>query len=103
VIRHVALLTFADGTTDAQVQSIAEALSTLPALIPQLVSYAIGPDLGLNEANASFAVVADCRSVEDYGLYRDHPEHRRIIAELIAPALAGRTGLQYEIPDAANG
>lgn len=97
MIRHIALLTFADGTTDVQVQSIADALSTLPALIPELASYAIGSDLGLNQGNASFAVVADSRSVDDYVVYRDHPEHRRIITQLIAPVLASRVGAQYEI------
>lgn len=97
MIRHIALLTFADGTTDAQVQAIHDALSTLPAQIPELRAYVIGRDLGINEGNASFAVVADCATVDDYVVYRDHPEHRRIIAELIAPILVGRAGAQYEI------
>ena len=97
MIRHIALLTFIEGTTDAQVQAVEDALSTLPARLPQLRAYVIGRDLALNEANASFAVVADFASVDDYIAYRDDPEHRRIIAELIAPILAARTGAQYEI------
>jgi stress responsive alpha/beta barrel protein len=98
VIRHIALLTFTDGTTDAQIDAIERALLTLPALIPELGAYAIGRDLGINDGNASFAVVADCATVDAYVVYRDHPEHRRIIAELIAPVLAARTGSQYELP-----
>ncbi len=97
MIRHIALLTFVEGTTPDQIQAIDDALSTLPGHIPQLQSYAIGRDLGLHAANASFAVVADCKTVDDYLVYRDHPEHQRILAEMIAPVLAARTGAQYEI------
>ena len=78
--------------------AVRDALSELPARLPQLRSYVIGRDLGINEGNASFAVVADFDTVDDYLAYRDDPEHRRIIGELIAPILASRAGAQYEIP-----
>ncbi len=97
MIRHIALLTFLDSATDAQVQAVDDALATLPALIPSLKSYSVGRDLGITEGNASFAVVADCATLDDYIAYRDNPQHRRIIAELIVPILAARTGSQYEI------
>jgi hypothetical protein len=97
VIRHIALLTFVDGATAGQVRAVEDALSTLPARLPVLRSYAIGPDLGLAGGNATFAVTADFATVDDYVVYRDDPEHRRIITELIAPILAGRTAAQYEI------
>ena len=98
MIRHVALLTFVDGATEEQVRAIEEALSTLPARLPQLRAYAIGRDLGINAGNASFAVVAEFANIDDYVAYRDDAEHRRIIAELISPILAARTGAQYDVP-----
>ena len=98
MIRHVALLTFVDGATEEQVRAIEDALSTLPARLPQLRAYAIGRDLGINAGNASFAVVAEFANIDDYVAYRDDPEHRRIIAELISPILATRTGAQYDVP-----
>jgi Stress responsive A/B Barrel Domain len=98
VIRHVALLTFVDGATEEQVRAIEDALSTLPARLPQLRTYAIGRDLGINAGNASFAVVAEFANIDDYVAYRDDAEHRRIIAELISPVLAARTGAQYDVP-----
>ena len=97
MIRHVALLTFVDGATEEQVRAIEEALSTLPARLPQLRAYAIGRDLGINAGNASFAVVAEFANIDDYVAYRDDAEHRRIIAELISPILAARTGAQYDV------
>jgi Stress responsive A/B Barrel Domain len=98
VIRHVALLTFVDGATEGQIRAIEDALTTLPSRLPQLCSYAIGRDLAINAGNASFAVVAEFANVDDYVAYRDDTEHRRIIAELISPILAARTGAQYDIP-----
>ena len=97
MIRHIVLLTFVAGTTDAQVQAVEDALSPLPARLPQLRAYVIGRDLAINEGNASFAVAADFASIDDYIAYRDDAEHRRIIAEVISPILAARTGAQYEI------
>jgi hypothetical protein len=61
-----------------------------------LRAYTFGRDAGLNPGQASFAVVADFDTVVDYLEYRDDPEHRRIIAELITPILAARTAAQYE-------
>ena len=97
MIRHIALLTFVDGATAEQIRAVEDALSTLPARLAVLQSYAIGPDLRLADGNAAFAVTADFATVDDYVVYRDDPEHRRIITELIAPILAGRSTAQYEI------
>jgi hypothetical protein len=97
VIRHIALLTFTEETTDAEVRAIEDALSALPGRLPQLLAYTIGRDLGVNDGNAGFAVVADFATVDDYLAYRDDAEHRRIITELIAPALAARAGAQFEM------
>lgn len=97
MIRHIVLLTFVDTATDEQIQAVADGLSRLPARLPQLQSYLIGRDLRLNDTNATFAVTADFATVDDYVVYRDDPEHRRIIAEHISPILANRTAAQYEI------
>ena len=97
MIRHIALLTFVPGTTDEQVGVLEEAMSHLPERLPKIRSYKYGRDVGLNEGQASFAVVADFDNVADYVEYRDDTEHRRIVSALIAPILASRTATQYEI------
>jgi hypothetical protein len=97
VIRHVSLLTFTPDATGAQVDAISQALSTLPARLPNLRAYSFGRDARINPDQANFAVVADFDNVDDYLAYRDDPEHRRILTELIAPILASRTAAQYEI------
>jgi hypothetical protein len=46
--------------------------------------------------NFDFAVVADFENAESYRAYRDHPAHRAVIAECIAPIRADRASVQYE-------
>jgi hypothetical protein len=97
VIRHVSLLKFNDGTSDAQVDAIAAALADLPGRLPQLTHYAYGRDIAINNGNYDFAVVAECDTVEGYLGYRDDPEHQRILRELIGPVLASRAAVQYRV------
>ena len=96
MIRHVVLLTFKPDTTEAQIEALAQALSGLPGRLPRIRSYKFGRDAGINDDQASFAVVADFDTTEDYVEYRDDEEHNRIIVELIKPILVTRTAVQYE-------
>jgi hypothetical protein len=93
VIRHVSVLTFDAGTDIAPIE---QALATLPGHLT-MRAYAFGRDLAVDDGNGSFAVVADFDTLDDYRAYRDDPEHRRIIAELIRPALASRAAVQYSV------
>jgi hypothetical protein len=95
--RHVVLLTFKDGTTDAERDAVVAALRTLPPVISSLRSYVVGVDAGMSEGNASIAVVADFDDVDGFIQYRDDPEHQRIIAELIRPILAARAAVQHRV------
>jgi Stress responsive A/B Barrel Domain len=97
MFRHVVLMSWTEGTTPADVTAIAEALGGLPAAIAELRDYRFGHDVGINEGNFDFAVVADFEDADDYVVYRDHPLHRAIIAERIAPHLAARASVQYDV------
>ena len=82
--------------TEGQKQQVAAELRRLPALLPMLRAYHVGPDLGLAGGNFEFAVVADLDDLEGYQAYRDNPEHREIIAKFIQPIAAQRAAVQYE-------
>lgn len=96
-VRHVVVFTWREGVTPEQVESVAAALRRLPEVIEQIRDYRLGPDLGVNEGNADFVVVADFASLDDYLTYRDHPAHRAVVTETILPLLAARSAVQYEI------
>ena len=84
-----------DGVDTAAIEAVADALDALVATVPEVVSYVHGPDLGVSEGNFDYVIVGDYASVEDYVVYRDHPEHQRIIAEMIKPHVAKRAAVQY--------
>ena len=95
--RHVVTFVFRDDATAEQIAAITEGLAGLPAQIPEIRDYRFGPDLGINEGNHQFAVVADFDSMDDYLVYRDHPAHVTVIAEAIRPILAARAAVQFAI------
>jgi hypothetical protein len=96
MIRHVVMMRWAAGATAEQQQRVAAELGRLPALVPSLRDYRLGADLGLNPGNFDFAVAADFDDVDGYLAYRDHPEHRAIVAEFIQPIVAERAAVQFE-------
>jgi hypothetical protein len=97
MIRHCVMFRWKDEMPPAWVAEVEAALATLPAAIPTIASYSFGRDIGVNTGNYEFAVVADFATVDDYVVYRDHPEHKRVVAELIVPNIADRSAVQFEI------
>ncbi len=96
MIRHVVMFRWTAEATEEQKRQVAAELRRLPALLPVLRAYHVGPDLGLAEGNFEFAVVADFDDLEGWQVYRDHPEHRDIIARFIQPIATQRAAVQYQ-------
>ena len=96
MIRHVVMFRWTPEATQEQKQRVTTELARLPALVPTLRAYHLGADLGLNPGNFDFAVAADFDDAEGYLAYRDHPEHRAIVAEFIQPIVTERAAVQYE-------
>lgn len=96
-ITHVVTFTWTEGTDADTVTEIAAVLRAFvdAAGLTGLRSWTCGSDAGLTENNADFAVVAVFDDEDGYRAYRDHPEHRRIIAERIAPLIGSRSAVQF--------
>lgn len=99
MFRHVVLFRWKPDATDDDKAAVGRALAELPVAIPTLRDYRFGPDAGVNAGNFGFAVVADFDDVDGYLVYRDHPAHQAVIAEHIAPVLAERAAVQFELCD----
>jgi hypothetical protein len=99
VIRHVVVFRWNDSVTDEQLVAMSAALDALPATIAEIVSYRHGPDLGLAPTNFDYSITADFANVDDFAVYRDHPEHQQFIAEHITGRVAERVAVQFEYPD----
>jgi hypothetical protein len=97
-LRHVVLLTWKAGTDAAAIQAVVDGLGRLPVAIPELREYRFGSDLGIADGNADFAIVADFADADAWARYQEHPEHQRVLVELIRPILAARTAAQVAHP-----
>jgi hypothetical protein len=96
MLRHVVLFTWVEGTTEEQLKVLGARLAELPGLIPEIGAYSFGADAGINEGGYDLAIVADFPDRESYLVYRDHPDHRALIEECIAPIRDQRAAIQYE-------
>ena len=94
-LTHVAVFTWKAGTTEQQVGELCEGLARLPGLIPEILGYRFGPDAGLRDGNAAFAVVAEFAGTEGYLAYAAHPAHRDVIDRLLTPIVEDRSALQF--------
>jgi heme-degrading monooxygenase HmoA len=96
-ITHVVTFGWTEDTSSETVDEIATALRGFiaDAELPGLRSWTCGRDAGFADDNADFAVVAVFDDTDAYTAYRDHPEHRRIISEQIAPRIAARSAVQF--------
>lgn len=99
MLRHVVTFRWNASSSPSHRAELEAALSRLPESIPELRGYHFGHDLGLNAGNVDFGVVAEFDDAAGYLAYRDHPQHARIIDELIAPYLDTRTVLQFDSVD----
>jgi len=84
-----------DGIDDNAVAAVGAGLAELPGKIAEIRSYAFGPDLGYNDTGWHYAVAATFDSVDDWTVYRDHPDHLAFIADRIRPWLAERGAVQF--------
>lgn len=90
-INHIGALTLTDaGAAD----SIAAGLREMLGVIEGLLTVRTATDLGLREGNASLLFILEFDSREAWEAYGDHPAHKALIAERIAPALAAKAFLQ---------
>jgi hypothetical protein len=97
VVRHVALFRWKPETTAADVSKLEQELHALPTRIACIQSYRFGRELGLQDGNADFAIVADF--IDEAGLeeYANHPDHQAVLNSRIRPLLAHREAIQYAI------
>jgi hypothetical protein len=94
VFTHVVTFKWADD--DVAVAEITEALRSLVKRLDGVRSYLCGPDAGLTPAAYDFTVVGTFEDRDCFTAYRDHPEHQRILHDMILPHLDVRTVVQLE-------
>lgn len=94
------IVTFTWREKDFDDAAVADALRALTSGLDGVQSYLCGHDVGVTPSAADFAVVGSFDDRESFLRYRDHPEHQRILAEMILPNLENRSVVQLENPAA---
>ena len=89
---HIVTFKWRDG--DVADAEIADALRALASGLDGVRSYLCGPDAGVTPGAYDFAVVGAFDDAASFTAYRDHPEHRRILTEMILPNVDTRTVVQ---------
>jgi Stress responsive A/B Barrel Domain len=96
-VMHVVTFTFAPEAAEEVMVELAAALDDL-APRTKAIRYRHGPDIGVRDGNAHYAVTA---LFEDRNAFQDYiadPEHQQIIREKITPHLRSRSAVQFDVP-----
>ncbi len=97
MIRHVALFRLKEDAPLGTQQALEDGLFLLAQTIESISAYSYGADLGLREGNFDFGIVADFEDESAFVTYADHPAHIAFIKERVAPVIAERAALQFEV------
>ena len=95
MLHHVVTFQLKPDAPADQVERIRKAVYALGETLPEVRSMAVGRDLALRDGNASFGIAAQFDDVDGFKVYADHPEHIRIIKELIGPFIESRSPVQF--------
>lgn len=103
MLRHIAMFKWNDEIPAGHVENAAAALDALPGVIPEIVVYSHGPNLGINPGTWDYAVIGDFASPADQATYRDHPQHQQFIADYLTGFVSDRAAVQFALPDGVEG
>jgi hypothetical protein len=93
--RHVMLMEFKESATADQIEAALAGLGTMPELVPGILRYELGLDIGIMDGNPDLALIADFASERDWRSYLEHPEHVAVAEKWIAPIKGTMTRVQY--------
>lgn len=97
MFRHVVMMQLAESATDADLTAIIDGLETLPGLIPEILSYSVGRDLGVQEGSYDLVIVADFEDQAAFDVYNANQDHLDVINTFIVPHRGARSAVQYTL------
>lgn len=99
MILHIATFRFTDEVTDADVTAVTEALMRMAEGIPEIRSYAAGPNLHVRPGGADFGVAALVDDAAGLDAYLDHPSHKAVYEEFLGWMIAERSAVQLPLAE----
>lgn len=96
MILHLAVFTWNDSVTDADVEELTDALTTMARGIPELHSYIAGPNLRLRPGG-DYAVAAIVEDEEGLAAYLDSRAHQSVYERHLGRMIAQRSAAQLPL------
>ena len=91
---HVVTFTWKEGVPTGHAEEARTQMEAYAATLSGCISYTCGPDAGVNDGNADFAVVAVFEDEAAWHAYDTADEHNRIRSEVFRPWVTARSAVQ---------
>ncbi|OQY59085.1 MAG: stress responsive alpha-beta barrel domain-containing protein [Desulfobacteraceae bacterium 4572_88] len=79
MIKHVVLMKFKPGASEARFADMEEGLKSLPGVISEIKSYEFGLDVVRGERSYDFALIAEFENLGSLKGYQEHPDHLAVV------------------------
>lgn len=96
MIEHIVLFRFKPETSQETKVSIQREIKALRSLIPGILDLSMGPNFCERSQGYEYGLVIRFADRPSLDSYQVHPEHQRIVKDLIKPALADILAVDYE-------
>ncbi len=97
MIEHIVLFRFKDEITDSTKQTIVQELLKLKDKVPSILSITAGKNFTDRSKGFEYGLVVRFEDRQGLDAYQVHPDHQKVIHELIRPALADILAVDYEV------
>lgn len=84
MITHMVFFKFHPGTTQADVDKLADGLAGLPDVIAEIREFRFGADVIHSERSYDFGLVSSFDDLDALQRYQVHPEHQKVVAHVKA-------------------
>jgi len=101
MILHIATFRWKDDVTESDVADLTDALLEMAGRIPEIRSYAAGPNLHLRPAGADYGVAAMVEDAAGLDAYLDHASHKAVYDRLLGRMIAERSAVQLPVEEGA--
>jgi Stress responsive A/B Barrel Domain len=95
MVTHVVIFTWIAEATEAQIATLAEALTDLGSELVDLVTIRHGRDLKFRDGNGDYALVATFADRAAWDAYQTHPSHKAFVRDFVTPLQASRLTIQF--------
>ncbi len=94
MIVHIVIFNWRDGVASKDVDALRAAIDRTLPLLNGVQSFRHGPDLQIRPGNGDYALVATFANEDAWRGYQDHPAHKALVSDFVAPLRKGSVAMQ---------